>query len=690
MKTPPFLLGAAVLFWGWQTGLFAFALIMAVVVEGARFIPRRWDFSQTDFNRVWDLCGILFAGAMIYAFIANDGAEAVSTFFQSRSFAARNRALLRSTNVVLFFLRALPIVFFPIAVAQAFSVQDKISYSTFSWVLRRRKARAAKSGKSEPPGGGLNVSYPFFAVCLLAASTTNQRALWFYVGLSLLLAWALWCQRSKRFAPALWLVLLAVALAGGYGVHTGLNHLQSLLENWNASWLARFARQGFDPKESRTAIGAIGQLKSSGKIILRLEANGSPPSLLREASYNYFKSPAWHGTRREFQPVFAETNETTWRLLTETAARRSLRISRYLRKGTGLLATPNGTAQIDDLIAGGLERSRLGVLHVTAAPGLIRYRTQYDADATIDGPPDREDLDIPAAEQSAIAQIAGELGLATNIADREKMRAVQVFFQSNFNYSTYLNTSHAATSNETALASFLLNNRAGHCEYFATATVLLLRKAGIPARYAVGYSVQEAAGKNYVVRERHAHAWCLAYVDNAWRDFDTTPASWNEIESRHASAWEPLRDFFSRLWFEFSKWRWSKTSFRKYLLWLALALFVGLAARFFLAKQWTRSKRLHREKPAPAFRHGLDSEFYLIEQRLMEQGFERHAGETLAGWVARVEPSLASAAQALKPIVSLHYKYRFDPAGLSSAERASLTAAVKSWLDQSESRARGR
>src|SRR5262245_61012642 len=121
--------------------------------RGRRFIPRRWDFSQTDFNRVWDLCGILFAGAMIYAFIANDGAEAVSTFFQSRSFAARNRALLRSTNVVLFFLRSLPIVFFPIAAAQAFSVQDKISYSTFSWVLRRRKARAAKAGRSEAPGG---------------------------------------------------------------------------------------------------------------------------------------------------------------------------------------------------------------------------------------------------------------------------------------------------------------------------------------------------------------------------------------------------------------------------------------------------------------------------------------------------------------------------------------------------------
>ncbi|MBT8330725.1 MAG: transglutaminase-like domain-containing protein, partial [Deltaproteobacteria bacterium] len=39
------------------------------------------------------------------------------------------------------------------------------------------------------------------------------------------------------------------------------------------------------------------------------------------------------------------------------------------------------------------------------------------------------------------------------------------------------------------IENFLTRSRSGHCEYFATATVLLLRQAGIPARYARGYSV---------------------------------------------------------------------------------------------------------------------------------------------------------------------------------------------------------
>ena len=42
----------------------------------------------------------------------------------------------------------------------------------------------------------------------------------------------------------------------------------------------------------------------------------------------------------------------------------------------------------------------------------------------------------------------------------------------------------APRTEATPLADFLLRTRSGHCEYYATATVLLLRAAGIPARYA--------------------------------------------------------------------------------------------------------------------------------------------------------------------------------------------------------------
>jgi DNA-3-methyladenine glycosylase II len=63
--------------------------------------------------------------------------------------------------------------------------------------------------------------------------------------------------------------------------------------------------------------------------------------------------------------------------------------------------------------------------------------------------------------------------------------------------------------------------------------VLLLRQAGIPARYVVGYSAQEfsALEKAFLVRNRHAHAWAVALVDGHWVTVDTTPATWAEQEA---------------------------------------------------------------------------------------------------------------------------------------------------------------
>ena len=110
------------------------------------------------------------------------------------------------------------------------------------------------------------------------------------------------------------------------------------------------------------------------------------------------------------------------------------------------------------------------------------------------------------------------------------LHTLSAFFQDKdkFSYSTWQGLEKLASTNETPLSRFLLRTRSGHCEYFATATVLLLRQLGIPARYAVGYAVHEASGRQYVVRQRDAHAWCLVWnpTSETWQDFDTTPASW--------------------------------------------------------------------------------------------------------------------------------------------------------------------
>ena len=72
----------------------------------------------------------------------------------------------------------------------------------------------------------------------------------------------------------------------------------------------------------------------------------------------------------------------------------------------------------------------------------------------------------------------------------EKIARLRIFFLHEFEYARYLSI-HPANRfspyrhSGNAISRFLLEGRRGHCEYFASATTLLLREAGVPARYSV-------------------------------------------------------------------------------------------------------------------------------------------------------------------------------------------------------------
>ena len=100
-----------------------------------------------------------------------------------------------------------------------------------------------------------------------------------------------------------------------------------------------------------------------------------------------------------------------------------------------------------------------------------------------------------------------------------------------------------------ALEEFLLRERRGHCERFASALTLLLRMDGIPARVVVGFV---PGARNWLsgwrdVRLRDAHAWVEAYFpDRGWVRFDPTPRA-----SLQPPRWEPadLLDAIDVIWY---------------------------------------------------------------------------------------------------------------------------------------------
>ena len=73
---------------------------------------------------------------------------------------------------------------------------------------------------------------------------------------------------------------------------------------------------------------------------------------------------------------------------------------------------------------------------------------------------------------------------------------------------------------------FLQNGNLGYCVHFASAATVLLRAAGIPARYVSGYIAYTIPGVPVPVTDRQAHAWVEYYHPTyGWTVLEVTPGA---------------------------------------------------------------------------------------------------------------------------------------------------------------------
>jgi transglutaminase-like putative cysteine protease len=104
-----------------------------------------------------------------------------------------------------------------------------------------------------------------------------------------------------------------------------------------------------------------------------------------------------------------------------------------------------------------------------------------------------------------------------------KAAAIQAYLRSNqFTYST----EPLPGSGYEALQNFLLRDRRGYCEQFASAMAMMARVIGIPSRVSVGFLPGEQDEEGWKVSIRDMHAWPELYFANyGWVRFEPTPAS---------------------------------------------------------------------------------------------------------------------------------------------------------------------
>ena len=728
IKPPPLLLGATLLFWGWQAGLPWVGAVMGLLVELAQVFKARWDFSNEDFERIWTLCSLLLLAMVLFAFTQNDGLSTFGNLLDGATGGDQRRATLTTARTASSVMRWMPMVFFPFLLAQTYSTREMIPLATISHILQRRWKIAQRLGHRIPPSRGFNVGYPYFCMALLAASFHSSEDNSYFWGFSVLLGWALFVLRSRRYSLGVWAAIVLVAGVAGYFGQRGIAYTQRYLVAFNAQWLARFMRRADDPFQSRTAIGRMGQIKNSSAIAVRLQPHNPKdvPMYLHESTFRLYKDQIWFAgsSRDDFSAInevpLSPTNEAHWPLILDKPTTAAVQISCYLDGSengipAGLLPLPSGTARLQKLPAFGLKLNSAGAV-LAQGPGLVIFDAHFGPGPTYDsppgtntrrlnqrpqqtneaetvsppatGPPDdgrtgfrgrriaNEDIYVEPVEIAALDAVLAELGLTTNTPDKQAIARLSAFFNEKFSYSMWQGFQKKADPEETPLGRFLLKTRSGHCEYFATATVLLLRRLEIPARYATGYSVHEISGDGYVVRYSDAHAWTLVWDDSRkiWTDFDTTPASWVEAERNGFGPVRWLGDVWSRIKFELAKFRYGQSNLRKYLLWIIVP---GLAVLFYqVVFRRGRKRQQNRKQDEKFFASwpGLDSDFYRLEKQLAARGVTRGAAEPLGDWLRRVleTPGLGSLRAPLEEVLRLHYRHRFDPLGLNASDREAL------------------
>jgi transglutaminase-like putative cysteine protease len=648
MNTPPGLLAAACALWGAQTGNWLIAAAAAIVLEAPRVVALRWNIAQAHFNRLSDFCTVLILAVGGYLYATYGNPRALMLLFQW-----------------------LPVLLLPLAAAQAWGNLREVDVAAFVWTLRRAKSEEHYA---------LNLGYPCLAVWVVAGAAAHTGGPAFYLGLAALAGWALWSARPRRYPLVLWIALFVVTVGSGYGLQHGLYRAQAWLEEVIPEWIGGSGSRT-DPYRSRTDLGHIGDLKQDDAIVLRVRPHGEHPRplLLHRASYNNYFGGTWNARNA---PLVARLPETgaRWPLASAAPAQARVTVFDYSPRGNPVLSLPRGTVELDHLDALSLKQNVLGTVQAERPPGYFSYVAAAGSVGAIEAAPGEDDLRVPNNERRLFAEIVERLGLA-GLPASEVADAVKRYFAAGFAYTTY---QKAGTAGRSVLADFLLRSKAGHCEYYATATVLLLRAGGVPARYATGFSAQEYSRLEdaYIVRVRHAHAWVKAWVDGQWIEIDTTPAAWAAVEDRGASWWAPISDLWSWLRFKLSQLGASSDSEeRTAAIAAVVALIVALWFGWRLYRQrglMMFGRRSARESGSLRV-EGADSELLLVEREIAKAGLGRNDGETTMAWIARVSGKLPDAG-ALARIAELHYRYRFDPLGLPAGERAQLRELALQWL----------
>lgn len=642
-------------------------LLVALVVEARHWTRIRWDFDDAAYLRAWQFSTI--STAMVAVLIWLDGDHRM--------------ALLN-------LLSWLALLLFPLQFTQTYGMRDSMPLETFSFLAKRRRLRNERLGLI---GDSVHFNYGniYFVATLISASTGSNAGSWIFLpGIVLLIGWMLLAagrSHIRSLAPVL-IVAGGLALAGQIG-------LKKL-----ASWIGRGGGSGaeqFNPNYNYTQIGTKGTIQQSSDIVWRIRpAAGSPtPLLLRTASFNFYFGSTWQNQRissTSFSDLpFTLIGEDSYHLLREGTTVDSLaKLAAFNLRGTvsdkSPLPLPSDTVGLRNFEADAIESNSLATVRIRPKYAIIDGSVFWNGRTNPESAPaTKDDLQIPPSEHDAIISCVDQLKLRDDMDLNLKLARLRSWFHKEFRYTRNLTIQKPPIQQQlnghrepSALAQFLTDYQAGHCEYFATAATLMLREIGIHTRYTIGYAVMENDLKRggFVIRGTHAHAWCRLWDESTgqWIDFDPTPPDWLATVSQ-TTAMQSFYDFVKRLREDSFIWRNDPSNQ------LAVSIVIGgvgiIFAGFIMRRLWRSKRQIHNAVSSGDY-HGpiVRTPLHALEISARKHLGPRPPGQPFAIWLARLRPTLPDA-QLLDEAIALHQQLRFDPALPPQGHRERLATLAR-------------
>ena len=331
------------------------------------------------------------------------------------------------------------------------------------------------------------------------------------------------------------------------------------------SFAPTLATAGFS---DHVELGELGRIRLDPTLVMRIETlEGVPPApgsgYWRGLAFDRFDGSFWSITPSQRNPV-AGSAEGGIRLGRDASAPNLVQSIVREPVEAGVLFSAGEVRELQGTVRR-LERDTSGGLYAAGqANQRVRYRVATRRRRLRDevlrrdaASPERRlgerHLQLPELSP-AVARLAREIASGRS-NDADRVRSIEQYLLRNGRY-TNLPPSPDPQAEHSAIEAFLLGELAGHCEYFASSMVVLLRTLGIPARLVNGFAggAENEIGGFLEITRSDAHAWVeVHYAEAGWVDYDPTPPDLRARPAVRFSFSEQMRQLASALelwWFQ--------------------------------------------------------------------------------------------------------------------------------------------